>query len=520
MGVFGLALTLIVAGFSVLFFAQFWSSELALYRNPRVPRNQFLRSVQDFSPVVIFIGASWLGSLVFYGDNVRRRCVFFADRGIAPTKIWLTRLLLPSVFCLLLLAVAVLAQSNLNQSRRDLGAFPIIIAVNFAFGQLVGQWTKRPVLAFFAAPAYAGAAMLIVFAMLGYYPTYYPRALLVVPILLIASWQLSSRWLSGRIDLGYHCRAVTYTALAVSLPMLAIVWTRVASTPELMPQWRASVMAIDVPAVNVYSDRHLIDTHPIFPDAFVWSGVTSSFERASIAEQNALLGQELESNSIGEFVSLDDLNSVLNGPGSGNIERNKKAIEVALKWAREIREHVIAGRCTFSDFDRGAEWAESTAVAALENMLSSDLARPIPVELVRSIPDHELRKQSRRIGLINEWRAYQAADWIQEFPGYTYYGKNFMDNPVATDVAVFPFERTRADRYVDRLTRLLLDQLENGLPEAEADPAFRQRSRLWNEAVSPKRSGSTQLLHAAQTWTEDYERRIDLLKARYGVEPN
>jgi hypothetical protein len=53
--------------------------------------------------------------------------------------------------------------------------------------------------------------------------------LLVVPVLLFASWRLTKHWLEGEVQSAYTVRVLAYTALAVLLPCLWI------GSQDLMP---------------------------------------------------------------------------------------------------------------------------------------------------------------------------------------------------------------------------------------------------------------------------------------------
>ena len=97
----------------------------------------------------------------------------------------------------------------------------MLVLVLFAFGQLVSQWVDRPVLAFLAAPAYAFVSLTPLFYFFAWQEAS-PFALLlvVVPILLFASWHLSRDWLSGRDRAMYTARVIAYTIAAVAAPCL------------------------------------------------------------------------------------------------------------------------------------------------------------------------------------------------------------------------------------------------------------------------------------------------------------
>jgi hypothetical protein len=192
------------------------------------------------------LSASWLGAIVFYGDNVHRRCAFFADRGISPTRIWWTRIAPPAAACLVLLAliglIALAAYSN-HRERLYWESFQSValMIVLFAFGQLVSQWADRPLLAFLAAPAYAFISLTPVFYLMHRFDANFAVILLTVPVLLFATWQMTRHWLDGEIQTTYTARVLGYTALAVLMPC---IW--MAFTGDITPTFRSTSMLTGV----------------------------------------------------------------------------------------------------------------------------------------------------------------------------------------------------------------------------------------------------------------------------------
>jgi hypothetical protein len=192
-----------------------------------VSRMSVVHVFGGISPLFTLLSASWFGALVFYGDNVHRRCSFFADRGISPTRVWWTRLAPPAIACLVLIVSVVLVRFNVQeevlvQLHGPLVAYMVLLAVLFAFGQLVSQWTQRPLLAFVAAPAYTAVSLLPVAYMLDRYHASFTVTLLSVPVLLLATWRLTGRWLDGKVQHGFTGRVLGYTLIAVLLPCLWI----------------------------------------------------------------------------------------------------------------------------------------------------------------------------------------------------------------------------------------------------------------------------------------------------------
>lgn len=480
-----------------------------------VADGQVARFLRAIGPGLIATGASWIGGLAFYGDNARRRYHFFADRGISPHGIWLTRVLIPVVCCLVLVTVALsVGVGSVGVGQRSGGiAMAALIVVMVSFGLVVGQWVQRPVMTFLAAPAYASVASIALLIVLSTYASYTWSAMLVAPVLLLASWRLSARWLSGRIDFGYNWRVVAYTVLAVACPIVGVLGARYWTTPALMPQWRAEMRAMNIPAVDDHQFWFGDDHFVIAPDAFPGFGVEGKFAQVSAQEQSELLQSELDNDQIGEHVSLDDVRLLVDGTTPGSDQLKEAGIAVLLKWAGEIRQHVADGEYTLYVLEQVAQTAEVAAVDALHAMALRG-SPPELKELVDLIPDRDLRRKSRRRGLISQWKLYDQQPWVHEWAdGQTYYGKAFMGHPVGSTVAWIPLERTRCDRFIDKATRFTLEQLDTGLPKSTASPEFQQRGKLWSEAQGLQ--GYRKDLVIGRYWTAEYENRIEALRQRF-----
>lgn len=515
MGWSAVALTVMIA---ILIVNQFAESNTYAFGSNRYsvqPDGQIARFLRELAPLLIAIGASWIGGLAFYGDNLRRRCAFFADRGISPSQIWITRVLYPIIFCIMLVGVALAVGMNERYGGQGTA---VLIVVMVSFGLLVGQWMQRPVMTFLAAPAYATVATVGLLIVLQTYSTYVWTATFVAPVLLFASWRLSGRWLTGRIDFGYTWRIFAYTALAVMLPVAIVLGSRYWSTPELMPQWRAAMLATRMPAdaaPDYWADGNRDE---ISLDVFPGVGISGTFAEVSAEERFKMLRRELDSDRIGDHVSLDDVTLLLNGRTPGNDQLKQAAVAVLLKWARVIRQLVVDGKYTLNELERVAEPAEVEAVEALRSLVGRGPS-PELSKLVDAIPDRKLRRESRRNGLITQWKLYDQSGWRHETHthanGEVWYGKTFMNYPVGSIVAWIPMERTRCDRFIDKATRFTLGQLDGTLPETTDSPEFQQRVMLWREAASPPRVDNyRQDIPIGRHWTAANEKRIDALRAR------
>ncbi|MEM8670249.1 MAG: hypothetical protein AAGG48_22175 [Planctomycetota bacterium] len=451
--------------------------------------------LSEFTPLIIGLCVSWIGGVTFYGDNVRRRVQFFADRGIPATRIWLTRMFLPLSVCLLLIWVC----AYTSPQRLGAGTAAVVIVMAFAFGQLVGQWVRRPMLTFMAAPAYTIIFSMLLFIFFQAYTQYQSLVLLALPVLLFASWRLTSRWINQSVGFGYHWRVIAYSALAIGLPILGVISLRVLTAPSLDKAWR-NQMASQVPSSAASGEL------VISPLAFSPIGTSSEFESLPTEELLEQLNKELESKTIGSHIAMDEIKTLIGDES----EVSLKSIEVLLKWSQQIREGCVQGNVDFNTLSAGAEFSEATAVNQLTALVQISRSKRL-LELIDMIPDADLRRDSRRAAMLKEWDRYQKASWIDSEGNLAH--KTFMNGFVAYNVRQFGYERSRADRMVDEMTKLMLRQIDS-LPMASG-PEYSTRNGLFNGVVGPQYGYRyARQMGTCINWTRDYELLIDQLKSR------
>jgi hypothetical protein len=393
---------------------------------------------------------------------------------------------------------------------------PSLLLVSFAFGQLVGQWVRRPTLAFFGTPAYGLISCTPwTLPVSTIYVSYFWTIMLMVPVLLFATRRLTARWLDDKIDRGFHIRVVAYTALATLVPMLTILGHRYATTPAEITPWRAEMLAIDDPApVNNQEPRadwailfsHVQSTPPMFDDA-----------PSALRDYIRVLKAQVAAEGPGEFFfvyALDEHIRPTSSPVTEDVvELQRTSIRLLLKWARMIREDIASGRISAWPAIQSAARAESLAARGLSQLTDALGTTPELAQFVALIPSSELRQRSRRIGLIGEWRRYQQTPWKREIVETEIYGKGFMGQAIAYNVERIPLERTRADRFIDLATRLSLDQLESGLPPLDSMQTT-EANVLWSQARGPRRS-IDEPVHQFLPWPNDSDWLIEELRARY-----
>lgn len=183
--------------------------------------------------VLYALATSWLGVMAFHGDRLNNRIRFYADRGIAPFKVWLTRHAIPVgslmivglviAICFRWLVKVPLFGSVLHLEFMWLVVFVGLLTV-YGFSQWVAQITWNPIIASIAAP--------LVLFLLGLYASF-SYNVLGAPIWLIASaglvpWVATALGMKLWMDRGHGWRFVGWhmgVALFIGfLPCLPFVY--------------------------------------------------------------------------------------------------------------------------------------------------------------------------------------------------------------------------------------------------------------------------------------------------------
>lgn len=462
----------------------------------------------DAGPLALLVLSAtylWLGAISFYGDSLRRRCGFFADRGVSPSMIWLTRLIPTAGLALVMLVPAMIVENITNNTesshRYDFVAFLLLL---FAVGQLVSQWSLRPILSFFAAPVLASTTFFLLVYWFGIYASFRWTIGLMVPVLLFATWRLTPRWLLDGMNRQYHLRAAAFLGLAILVPYLCIFGGRWATTPPQMTQWRKQMLAIGTPNASLASDWDVdrLESESVSPDA--WQNATAPARYDINDALRGDLSERLESElaatqAIGHFVSYNELFSILiNVFGARAItvdaQESRKysaawahqpidaksrklgtqAIAVALDWSRRIRELVIEGKEPLITLISVAEPCELHAVRSMRRLQASHPNAPELSGLRNGVSRKDLRRRSRTIAVIEDWQRFQRDSWDS--------GKSFADTRLLRqNFRWVPIEKTRSERYLDLVTKQLLEQLKSEV-FFESDQEYEQWLDDWFQA--------------------------------------
>jgi ABC-type transport system involved in multi-copper enzyme maturation permease subunit len=207
------------------------SSRIPFYPLVEGSPSPLSRYDSGFAPFVLYllgVAICWLGVFVYQGENIRDRIRFYADRGVSPLLLWVTRHWIPLLILVGLTVVRYLlrgttglpSESLLPAVRMmDAGRFLAIGLAIYSVGQWVSQCVNSPVVATVLATVVSNAMIFYyAFALLAMES---PWWLLPVPPILffIATAWLMQPWMERRHDWRFKLKhgMIAVTALAIPL---------------------------------------------------------------------------------------------------------------------------------------------------------------------------------------------------------------------------------------------------------------------------------------------------------------
>ncbi len=457
------------------------------------------RSTSGFDAIVGMVPTlvlAWIGVATFYGDSIKNRRGFYAEKGISPTMVWWTRVLPTIVPAILLLALSAFAVSFIVGRTEIAGRnYFLFGAAMYCFGVFVSQWSLRPMLAFFGAPAILGLCLTPLGFWFSMYPSYLTTVIGLSVVVLFGSWRLMRPWMDGRYEWQSRLQTLGYLALAITTPMAITIADRVWTTPSAMSDWESATMAMAIPPAP--SGRLVSSTNRIASAARPKMGVISMIDdditkrlRDELAHEDwvgrHVTFEELEylashspvtvTSRTFDFdpeIALPDRAKALAESKRG-LQNEQLAAEVSLAWANRVYQFVIDGNASLSNLMAVGEPSEMLARMILRRHSTDD---PTWNEIRSKVPSDSFRKRARTAAVVAEWKRYRLEPWYHELTKT--YSKDFAGKPLAS--SPLWFERKRTDRIVDRITRLLLEQIQTDHQFATSQSRV-ELARLWNDA--------------------------------------
>ncbi len=385
----------------------------------------------------IVLDMCWLGSLTFYSDTLRRRHLYFAERGLSRNRVWLTRMAIPSAAIVVIATFVWLVFPDHSYDLDFVHISTVIGCVAFAIGSLVSMMATRPVLGLIVSPTLVVMSLMLSSTLFNYYADYLPSILLAAIPILFATWRLLPRWSRGRRGIGFDARVAGYLLLGPLLVCVYLFGHRIVTTPAEMPEWRAARFAelVEIPESDNYP--------------------------------------------IGEY---ETALQVFNKPR--NYEDTESALPAAtylIEVTRDCREAIVRGELHPSVLTK-IEQGEASVLAQIKYGIYLEDAASYRSRILAALASDSLRRDSRRAALISDWRSYQSQSWRDtKLPGMPYAPKTFGGVTVAWQHYAYSFDRLRADRFVDAATKATLEYIESDAVQP-TDETVQRLQALWCNA--------------------------------------
>ena len=192
--------------------------------------------------------AGLLGVLAFQSDGMQQRVRFYADRGVSPTMLWLTRHWIPVT---MLSAWAIFRYLTLRSQGAttssmilvDTAALLGVCLAAYIIGQWVSQFVKSPILSAIVLPAVLLTNLAYcIFAVVAMES---PWWLLIVSFAMpaIATWWMMRPWMERRIDWKYFLQHGGFSLAALIIPLVPGLW-KIWNLPSIPSEVRTQLIEL------------------------------------------------------------------------------------------------------------------------------------------------------------------------------------------------------------------------------------------------------------------------------------
>ena len=439
------------------------------------------KELLEFTPAVGCLVLSWLGASVFGSDARHGRIRFLAERGIAPTKIWWTRLALPFVGAILgvfafLLPIQVwnfLHESHSRELRLNWtldGQLMLRVLMIFGFAQWLPMWTRSTLIAICVSPVVAIFAILYIEFLQVFIASPWWLLVISIGLLFVATRVMLCPWMDGRRGLKYW---LAQSALLIGVLILPLV-------PFLI-------------TYATYSDMPAALRRELTEEAKLYEPYRREVELVMPAIQESDAVDKTKDNSVGfgdsisnSIVSLERSLKSFSGPITNSHSMRtviKEAELMSLRMRidgekpadsqRHFRERYRRSLVLLSNFAirmRLSDRLIDQEVAdQIERWLVDELLQPGRKEyfsdeeysmMVTALADQSGRYEARRRAVVLAWYRYDGQNQ-QYFGG--------LDIP-EIQIASLTTSWLVAERHVGQITAALLEYLESQPTDSDRLP--------------------------------------------------
>jgi len=365
-----------------------------------------------------------LGVLAFQSDGIQQRVRFYADRGVSPTLLWLTRHWIPVTVVLVLaiarhLSLRLAPWMNSPWIFIDTAAVLGVCLAAYIVGQWVSQFVKSPILSAIVLPAVLLTNLAYcIFAVAAMEA---PWWLLIASFAITAfsTWWMMKPWMERRIDWKYYLQHSLFSLAAMLIPLIPGLW-KIWNLPTMPSDVRANLQQLAMKAPSsqrmqkYLSSNYLTSIDKIDQDAIPL--VLSHNEEIREYQQGQVLGQVVDPEywlANGDptdllKIYLAQLASLQNSLMSSQVD-SKMDMEVSLRKYRDAMADlpkVVTGlratrRLRLCDI---AEQIELSALGHCKHSKAREWMGAAAYESVaRFLGDDQARDESRRVALATAW---------------------------------------------------------------------------------------------------------------------
>jgi ABC-type transport system involved in multi-copper enzyme maturation permease subunit len=186
-----------------------------------------------------------LGVLAFQSDGIGQRVRFYADRGVSPSVLWLTRHWIPLT---IVLAFAIARYLSLRLVPRmdsqwillDTAALLVGCLATYIVGQWVSQFIKSPILSAIVLPVVLVTSL--VYCIFSVVAMEAPWWMLVASFVItaISTWWMMRPWMERRIDWKYYLQHGLFVLAALFVPLIPGLW-KIWNLPNMPAETRTKL---------------------------------------------------------------------------------------------------------------------------------------------------------------------------------------------------------------------------------------------------------------------------------------
>lgn len=506
--------------------------------------------------IATMISAGLLGIATFSGDSVKQRARFLSEHGVSRWKIWSSRMIVP-VFFLLIIATGLLAwEISFRRIREPILVLPVFMAGLFAMGCLSAMWARRPIVGYLGAPLLLFVAVAAFSTIWQLYYEYFWTSLLGIMVIIACTFRMTRLWSDGERGWTYHGKFVGWYGLAGLAVIVPIFSHRLITMPRLERDWRIQTHAAasEISAnVDLQQNERLefIPVQLMYVDRNVYRLTDDSLTRIAKAIEDIKAGKNLllePREGARAFHRLLVTPSTSSGRAilSDMLVETDGLFALLFSGIDELSGKPLS--LWMSDYLDRLEFVAAQALLMEQNQ--NELGEERVADYASRLRTPAQRRQDRNNALLLSWALHNSEGWSpytayagligpdsigdlleqidERMSDRAYSFGGYGMNVKQTRVDTLSFERVRLFRYLDRATRISLEQAQDVIWPQSFDyvggrftPATMdevERVHAWSQASLPaghyvtSNDVSTRDLTYATTtglWNDEVEQTIE-----------